>query len=324
MAILDDLLGLKVEIVVNGQPLQEYDDEDGEEEKPKSVIKYIEATSNATFEVRVIFGLELPQEHRQYSYTCRVYLDGTYQDGMVFEKRTGLFKQATLRGRRSCKAGEYYLQTFRFSNLTIDDGDLNAVGQGVKDALNQVGEISVTFQRMHYGGDVAPIEKSPFTQPSHLGTIPEKVLKGRAISHQATLATPQTVPAFREVIGEYVDTVKSPFATFNFRYRSRDALKALHIIPRSASPVALEDRPVEDLTPEELRELVKRQRERDAISAHKVKREKIEREKIKRERTENRSGSFEGDDDLVVVEERPRKRYRTVIEEDGVETVDLT
>lgn len=49
-----------------------------------------------------------------------------------------------------------------------------------------------------------------------------------------------------------------PFATFIFRYRSRDALKAEYIIPRTPSPVPLEERHVEDLTVEEAREHVSR------------------------------------------------------------------
>jgi hypothetical protein len=74
----------------------------------------------------------------------------------------------------------------------------------------------------------------------------------------------------------------APFATFNFNYRSKgkswsssttsglfltmniDALRALMIIPREptplvheTTPVPLEDRPEEDLSPDELRQLVK-------------------------------------------------------------------
>lgn len=51
-----------------------------------------------------------------------------------------------------------------------------------------------------------------------------------------------------------------PFATFVFRYRSRNALKAEYIISRTVSPEPLEDRPVEALTADEARELVRRLR----------------------------------------------------------------
>lgn len=51
----------------------------------------------------------------------------------------------------------------------------------------------------------------------------------------------------------YIDPEDKPFAVFNFRYRPRSGLEALGLI------TALEDRPIESLSNEELRELVKRQ-----------------------------------------------------------------
>jgi hypothetical protein len=36
------------------------------------------------------------------------------------------------------------------------------------------------------------------------------------------------------------------------------------------------------------------------------------------------TGSFEDTDELSFIDERPKKRFRTVLNEDGVETVDLT
>jgi hypothetical protein len=65
------------------------------------------------------------------------------------------------------------------------------------------------------------------------------------------------------------------YATFNFRYRSRsespikytstmlipaEDLQTLRLIPRSPSPVPLEDRPEESLNREELLELLRRQK----------------------------------------------------------------
>lgn len=47
------------------------------------------------------------------------------------------------------------------------------------------------------------------------------------------------------------------FATL-FRLTYIAVLQALHVIPRTPSPVPLEDRPEDELSPEELRELVKR------------------------------------------------------------------
>jgi hypothetical protein len=78
---------------------------------------------------------------------------------------------------------------------------------------------------------------------------------------------------------DHVSPQKSPFATFVFKYRSRgrassdtsytlhlmlslDALKSLMVIPRSPSPVPLEDRDIATLTEAEMRELLQRQRVR--------------------------------------------------------------
>jgi hypothetical protein len=47
--------GLHVEILVNGQLLQEYDDSDESSVPPNTITKYIEARSDVNFAVRVSF-----------------------------------------------------------------------------------------------------------------------------------------------------------------------------------------------------------------------------------------------------------------------------
>lgn len=96
------------------------------------------------------------------------------------------------------------------------------------------------------------------------------------------------------------------------------ALQSLLIIPRSPSPVPLEDRDVDTLTPEEMRELLRRQRERDAASQNM----KQERE-VKRERTRERSSTANDDDEVSFVSAK-RRRLPVFLNEDGAETVDLT
>lgn len=74
----------------------------------------------------------------------------------------------------------------------------------------------------------------------------------------------------------YLDPKDAPRASFNFKYRSLGnryavwatrraniylaALQTTGVIPRAPTPVPLEDRPLEELTLEETRELVRRQR----------------------------------------------------------------
>lgn len=92
------------------------------------------------------------------------------------------------------------------------------------------------------------------------------------------------------------------------------------VIPRSPSPVPLEERDPDDLSPEEARELVRRLRQREQ------ERTKI---KIKKEAQEKRarSDTFDGDSDVeelpVTGEGSARKRHRPSTDS-GVEVVDLT
>jgi hypothetical protein len=101
--------------------------------------------------------------------------------------------------------------------------------------------------------------------------------------------------------------------------------------------VPLEDREIDTLDNEELRELVRRQRvhlspfqdltpanitqERDAAS-----RALKQKAGVKRERTNNTSTHPEETDDepSVVSTKRPRKDYRTTRTASGVEEIDLT
>lgn len=51
-----------------------------------------------------------------------------------------------------------------------------------------------------------------------------------------------------------------PVAVFRFKYRSQKSLKELLVIPRTPSSAPLEERPIEELSIEELRELTRRQK----------------------------------------------------------------
>lgn len=94
------------------------------------------------------------------------------------------------------------------------------------------------------------------------------------------------------------------------------------IIPRSPSPVPLEDRDVDTLTQAESRELIRRLREReDATNV-------VKREGVKRERSRERSSTVYyidgGSDEDISFVSAKRRRLPVSIDEDGVETIDLT
>lgn len=87
------------------------------------------------------------------------------------------------------------------------------------------------------------------------------------------------------------------------------------ILPRSPSPIPLEDRNIEDLNPEEMRELLRRQQRQRESSEVAIKRE------IKRERIEFEDDDDDGDD--VEIVDRPEKKPRLDVDDAGTEVVDL-
>ncbi|KAF2184337.1 hypothetical protein K469DRAFT_181525 [Zopfia rhizophila CBS 207.26] len=96
-----------------------------------------------------------------------------------------------------------------------------------------------------------------------LGAVSEKVIKGKALSHQASLREPESIPKVKFWDFRYLHPMGVPFATFKFKYRSRDVRRALCIIPRSLSPVRPEQKQEQEMTREELEEYVRRHRERE-------------------------------------------------------------
>lgn len=87
------------------------------------------------------------------------------------------------------------------------------------------------------------------------------------------------------------------------------------IIARSPSPTPLEERDEADLSPEEMRELLRRMRAREQ-----------EQVKVKREKRDRTAAAAEDDDDddvTIAEEPRARKRHRT-FQEAGVEVIDLS
>jgi hypothetical protein len=101
-------------------------------------------------------------------------------------------------------------------------------------------------------------------------------------------------------------------------------LKSLLIIPRSPSPQPLEERDVDTLSPEEMRTLLRRQRERNEAPTN-VKREGGA---IKRERSRDRSDNIheinDDDDDVSFVSAKRRRQLPVTVNEKGTEIIDLT
>ncbi|KAF2766061.1 hypothetical protein EJ03DRAFT_330451 [Teratosphaeria nubilosa] len=108
-----------------------------------------------------------------------------------------------------------------------------------------------------------------------------------------------------------------PFISAIYKYRSRRDLQIESIISRSPSPVPLEERDPDDLSPEEARELVRRLRERQV----EVKKEATHE---KRSREPTAIGGDEEDVTVAFENGPPNKRSCLTARDSGVEIVDLT
>ncbi|KAH7389623.1 hypothetical protein DE146DRAFT_791630 [Phaeosphaeria sp. MPI-PUGE-AT-0046c] len=317
MAITDTFPAVKAEVLISGVALQEYEDDDNSI-SAKTVIKHIEAVSGAEFAVRYkVDGKP------KYAIRVDLFLDGKKATGNVLQHYlfTSGSHENTVTGVNSNQGGKWLLSKFSFSDLrTVDSAGRVVADQLMKD-LRGMGQITLEF---HYIVNVRATGTTYLREmkKSGLGEVPEKALKGKALSHQATLRSPVPADNISIVDSDYLDPKRRPFASITFKYRLRDALKALLIIPRSPSPVPLEERDVDSLSSEEMRELLQRQRAREA-AAPVVKQERGIKRESNRDRDSTMEALNEDDDDVTFVSTK-RSRLLVTLNEDGVETIDLT
>ncbi|KAK5134231.1 hypothetical protein LTR08_006774 [Meristemomyces frigidus] len=316
MAILPGAPGISCTIQVNGEDLPEYDDDDAEEQPAHTATttRYIEAVTGANFEIATRFSRTFAQ--RKEGVGIWFYMDGQRIRSIDYKsheitngKPRNMAKASAMEG------GREGVKRFKFAELKISEG------QPDKQLLKKVaklGIIEIRYYRVRYG----PRIKTSTTRVArdHAKTKPlldddtvaEKTLKGQAISHQAKLGEFEAIRPIKHsgFSQKCIYLQDEPIATFCFKYRSTAALQSLGVIPRAASPVPLEQREVDDLSPEEMRELIKRQR---AQQTHEPKEVKLKAE-LKRERTTVEEDTDEG---AVEVVEQPRKKRR------GTEVIDL-
>ncbi|KAI4655274.1 uncharacterized protein J4E79_008341 [Alternaria viburni] len=200
MAVHPFLPGLRVEIIVNNALLPEYDDDSDTPASPTTVTKYVEATSGASFAIKVsLIEKEFPFPKGYIE--AAVSLDGRRLMSAIIPEAY-FFKHRMIEGRQSQIGEHYKIQRFRFAELEIN------------------------------------------------------------------------------------------------------ALRILGLVPREPTPPPLEERPEDELTPDELRQLVKRFKDRDA-AAVKVKKEAVDKRKRVDEAVE-----ASDDNEITIVGSRDRKRHR--------------
>ena len=116
MAILKEI---EVAIVVNGQELKEYDDEDAGNDDQNSVSKYVEATSGAEFQI--VTSAPIWFEFSSDAVMMKIYLDGAYVENVLFQKEeAGRTKawQRTVDGARRFNGNRWVVKPFKFVEIT--------------------------------------------------------------------------------------------------------------------------------------------------------------------------------------------------------------
>jgi hypothetical protein len=111
MAIFNNVPGLEAEVVVDGEPLHEYEDDDAE---PDTMTKYIEALSDKEFALRFIFKMDTPVDH---GVQVRMDIDGLVS--CVVYSPDDLRKPWYKRGKTFLKNGQHFRQNYRFTALNI-------------------------------------------------------------------------------------------------------------------------------------------------------------------------------------------------------------
>ncbi|KAI8934335.1 hypothetical protein NX059_009071 [Plenodomus lindquistii] len=294
MAIHPGHPGLKTEVLVNGRALKEYDDDDEGEPKPGTVTKYIEAEADARYSISYHVP---PQLFESHDISVKLDIDGVNMRnpsiGNDLETRR-IGASSTIYTSSAIINGKRMGQPFRFTHLDTC-GTSHSLEISLQSGLEVTGTISIFFHLTTRVQTMAVRDRLPSLQTRN--KIPEKLLKGSTVSLSTTLGPLQEKPSCRRYNHTYIHGKDNPFAVFVFKYRSLAALKSLRIIPRSPSPIPLEDRAEEDLSPAEMLSLLKR-----------LKAEKTQAQKLKRERAELEE---EGEgSDVEIVDGPSSKRQR--------------
>jgi len=99
---------------VQGQPLDEYDDDKIPE--PKTTTKYIEARSDEMFSIMTVFKPPFPN---QYDVGVRTCIDGVIMNTTTRERDEILQRPMSSEHYFSCQGGEWVKQKFTFAKLNI-------------------------------------------------------------------------------------------------------------------------------------------------------------------------------------------------------------
>lgn len=140
--------------------------------------------------------------------------------------------------------------------------------EAIKQLAKNIGCIHIEIYDVTHFATNLRSERSQTYQP-----VPEKALKGQPIDMTAGYGSATAIEWRKSA---QCQRAGKPLAKFVLKYRSRRALQLLDLIPTTPEPEPLEERNIDTLNPEEMRQLLTqmRQNENQLSSQHsKVKKE---------------------------------------------------
>ncbi|EXJ58344.1 hypothetical protein A1O7_05769 [Cladophialophora yegresii CBS 114405] len=179
-----------------------------------------------------------------------------------------------------------------------------------EEKYHNIGTIQVEVWRCH--GEVAKPEECDEDYDT-VGSVPEKLVKGAALDIYTKLDSSIIMGKYQIESWESTKIEEEPCAVFIFKYRSKGALQALGILARPSSPQPLEERDVETLTSDELKELARRFKALQEAQKVKVKQEKLEANLAQlAELKRVRQDGDDKDDEVEFLSQQPVKKVCSV------------
>ncbi|KAL8722938.1 MAG: hypothetical protein Q9181_007387, partial [Wetmoreana brouardii] len=305
MAVLDFF---EADIRVNRKPLPEYENNDSNEiPEERKIIKYVEAPTGAAFSIYVSIarGYQMISEGIRFS----VWIDGKAMAGKIVRKKA--FESCQSRWSYVDRGVDirvddstFNFRPYVFTKIDFGDTDQSSTGSpywsagpaslsvgstrssvGSRTSVNSdamaqgdlqdLGTITVKAYRIKniidVDGSFEQVDMEPFKTRSRKL---KRKLKDSGITQNVTLGAPSLQSPLKTVSSEYVDGKSQPIATFVLKYRTKEALELLLVIP-SADPLL--SMPIEDLSREQSQELHRRLRPHSDHSGVRTRLERISR-----------------------------------------------
>ncbi|KAF2025119.1 hypothetical protein EK21DRAFT_93521 [Setomelanomma holmii] len=261
MALFDEVPGLEVEIVVDGQPLHEWQNHNANI-APKTLERYVEARSNANLQIHYSFKAPFPADR---PVSIIITIDGhDVDEPMIRTFELHDTEDYTSYGPISNIASRWVVQNYRFSPIEIRETGSRAVPTDLKKKLQSVVIITSELYFLN-SPQHNPRLNGAHREMEKLPPVTEKTIKANALSHQAILGDVEPTEEVEYYDADYADGGKA-FATIHFCYRSLAALKDLHIVERTPEPFDLVDgdnETLRQLNMEQLEAIVRRFREQE-------------------------------------------------------------